>query len=399
MSLAAAMLIWAGLQADALGEGADGPGVQAPERAPIFLRTPHDLPRAEAGAWDAYLRSEGLDAAREALGEAGLGHMAVAERAYLAGDYPRALTDLYAVLEDKADFPPGLMLLGTTYFRLRRYEDCRESLARFLVVAPDQLWRTQAYGHALYSLGDYPRARDHYRRVIDSTPEDPGPSPEALRGLALCHMRLGERQLALDLLEEVLTLRPDHPEAYVFRARILYDEERLEEALAAAERARELSPYEPQPWFLLMQVLFDLGRDEEAQAAEARWRELDRVAQEVRALEMRLRFQPGLYGLHLRLCELFASIGDVQRVRREFAQLLRARPDEVPEVELRILVLDTLLGLEDLEGAAVAAQALEQTCPDEVKAWKRLERYYGMLRDRVNQMRCHAEVQRLGAGG
>lgn len=370
---------------------------QAP-RAPIFLRTPADLPRSQEGAWDSFLAQEETEQILATLGDEFLERIADAERAYRGGRYPAALEGLYQALEQQPDFPPALMLLGTAYFRLRRYEDSRLALERFCEVAPGDLWRTQALGHCHYSLGDYPLALSHYEAVLAAMPEALGPSPEALRGLALCHMRLDAPDRALELLGQVLELRPDHGEAYTFMARILHDEERLEQALLAADRARELDAFEPQPWFLTMRILFDLGREEEALATQERWKVLDAVAQQVRNLEGRLRFTPGRYSLILRLCELHAEVGDVASLRARFADLLAARPADVAEVEVRILVLDVLYAQGDHEGARVAAVALEQRCPEELEAWRRLERFYAEQRDRVNQVRCTQEILRLSPG-
>lgn len=367
----------------------------AVERPAILLRLPGELPRAEEGAWADFNDLEGREEFLRGLDTALLARMGAAERAYVESRFPDALERLYAVLDGYPDFPPALMLLGTTYFRLRRYDDCRIAIERFLEVAPSGVWRTQALGHAYYSLGDYQRARRHYERVLAATPEGSAESPEAIRGLALCHMRLGDAERALELLDRVLELRPGHDEAYVFRARILYDQDRLEEALEAADRASELAPFQPQAWYFAMRILFDLGREEEARSAEERWRELDRVAQEVRALEMQLRFRPGSFPIIMRLCELASGIGDVATVRGRLADLILARPEEVPEAQVRILVLDTLLHLDDAEGARVAAIALEETCSDSLAAWTRLETYYASVRDRVNQVRCTGEAARL----
>jgi tetratricopeptide (TPR) repeat protein len=365
------------------------------ERPAILLRTPVDLVRAEAGAWDALANPDGLAEVLRGLPADLLSGMAAAEHAYQRSNYPAALERAYAVLDAHPGFPPALMLLGTTYFRLRRYDDCRIALERFLAVMPGDLWRTQALGHAYYSLGDYGRARAHYEAVIAAFAvhtDEAGESPEALRGLALCHMRQGDSDGALALLARVLALRPDHAEAYVFQARILFDEGRLDEALVAANRARELAPYEPQAWYFAMRILFDLGREDEANETEARWRELDRVAQQVRSVEMQLRFRPGSFPLTLRLCQLAAGVGDVETARARLADLVLARPAEVPEVQVRILVLDALVSLGDAAGARVAALALEQTCARHVEAWKRLELYYASIRDRVNQVRCASEA-------
>ena len=368
------------------------------ERPAILLRTPDSLPRADQGRWADFATPEGRERLLSSLDADVIARMNRAEKRYRAAEYVVVLEELYASLEALPDMPPALLLLGTTYFRLRRYGDCRTALERYLGVSPGELWRTQALGHSYYSLGEYERARDHYEAVLAAMPEELGESVEAVRGLALAHMRLGDNARALELLARVLALRPDHAEALTWRARILYEEDRLEEALEEARRAREVDPYRPQPWYLVMRILFDLEREDEALEAEARWKELDRVAQEVRSIEMRLRFQPRQYPLTLRLSELLAAIGDVGSTRRALAQVVLARPADVAEFEVRAYVLDTLVRLGDPEGARVAAAALEETCPEVPEAWRKLELFYAMRRDRANQVRCGDMVRRLGGG-
>ncbi|MCZ6598079.1 MAG: tetratricopeptide repeat protein [Planctomycetota bacterium] len=366
----------------------------------ILLRTPDELPRAAAGRWDGLFdaEEERRDEVLRSVPAEVLAVLRGAEQSYHAPDYPLTLEHLYEVLTREPDFPPALLMLGTTYFRLRRYGDCIEACERFVETSPSQVWRTQVLSHGYYSLGEYEQARDHYERVLAAMPGEIGESPEALRGLALAHMRLGAEEQALELLARVIELRPRHAEAHTWRGRILYRQDRLEEALEAALRAQELDPFEPQPWYLAMKILYELDREEEALEAEVRWQELDRVAQEVRALEMRLRFDPRQYGAAVRLVELHRSVGNLPAVRQALAQEVLARPEEVPEVEVRIRVLDTLFSMGDVEGARVAALALEQACPRETRAWKRLELFYALLRDRVNQVRCGEMARRLGGG-
>ncbi len=368
------------------------------ERPAILDRTPDSLPRCERDRWAELATPDGRERVLGSLAPEVIERMNRAENSYRAAEYVTALEDLYAALDAEPDMPPALLLLGTTYFRLRRYGDCRLSLERFLGVSSGELWRTQALGHSYYSLGEYERARDHYEAVLAAIPEGLSESAEAVRGLALAHMRMGDNARALELLARVLELRPDHAEARTWRARILYDEDELEEALAEARRARELDPFEPQPWYLVMRILYDLDREEEAREAEAQWKVLDRVAQEVRSLEMRLRFQPRQYGLCVRLSELYASIGDVHATREALAKVVLARPAEVSEFEARAYVLDTLVRLEDEEGARVAALALEETCANVADAWRKLELFYATRLDRVNQVRCGEMYRRLGGG-
>ena len=46
--------------------------------------------------------------------------------------------------------------------------------------------------------------------------------------------------------------------------------------------------------------------------------------------------------------------------------------------------------------AAGAVAALEANCADVPETWKRLERYYGRLRDRVKQVEAGERFRRLG---
>ena len=169
-------------------------------------------------------------------------------------------------------------------------------------------------------------------------------SAEALRGLALSHMRLGQEDEALRLLARVLELDPEHAEAELWTARILYDLERTEDALTRAERARGLAPHEPGAWFLLTQIYFDLGRDDDAEEAQTRWRELDRLAQETRLVEGFLRVRPADWKTLQRLVELERAAGDLRGVRAALARLVPARPEGVRELDVLIYSLDVLVG-------------------------------------------------------
>ena len=75
--------------------------------------------------------------------------LAGAEESYRDRDLPAAVEELYRALTLEPDLPPAWLLLGTAYFRLRRYEDSIHCFERLLSLAPEQVWRTQALGHRL----------------------------------------------------------------------------------------------------------------------------------------------------------------------------------------------------------------------------------------------------------
>jgi len=380
----------ASAEVQAAGEEPPVAGGLGPPPA-ILERDPRALPRAESGRWSGFFDPEGFAERVAGLPEGARAGLERADAAYRAGNLPRALEELFAVLEAEPDLPPALLVLGTTYFRLQRYGDAIVALERFLAVAPSQVWRTQALAHARYSLGDYEGARASYEAVLADGRE----SREALRGLALCHWRLGDGPRALEILFDLVAREPDNEAAHAWLARVLYDEARSEEALPVARRAVELAPYDPAPLYTLSQIEFDLGHEEEALAHQEAWRELDRLVQERRFLEAQLRLRPESFGLQGRLVEVLRSLGDVPAAREALARLLRSRPPEVAALDLHLFVLDVAVELGDDEGALAAALALEQACPEEPDAWRRLELFYARRRDRVNQVRAGELYRRL----
>lgn len=290
------------------------------ETEPLELR----LEAAEPGAWQGFFRDHQGDPARIAALSPELLELAEqAQRAYSASDFPAAYRLSGRVLKLAPDFPPSLLLLGTTAFRLRRHGDVKACLTRFLEVAPGELWRTQVLGHAMYSLGEFAAARDHYRRVLAVFPT----SAEARRGLALALFRLGEDAAALVELERLVAERPESGVAWAWLAQVRFDTDSLESALVAARRAIELDPFEPRGYYLASRALFDLGEDAEAGALEEEWRRLTEARSQLDSLRNRLLFAPADIGLHFALAEQLAAIGDIAGLEASVARLLALEAD------------------------------------------------------------------------
>ncbi|TAJ08611.1 MAG: tetratricopeptide repeat protein [Planctomycetota bacterium] len=379
---------------DAGATAADGGApVSAPlSRQGVFARRPLELPRAAPGAWaDVYASKNPLGALTDAQKQS----FADSGRAFLRRDFKDALERLYALLTEQPDYPPAQLMLGATYYKLRRYEDSIEAHERFLAHAPDQVGTTQALAHCYYGLGRYEQALAHYEAVVAANPS----SPEALRGLALSKMRLGDLDGALEGLRRVLQLEPDHAEAQAFLAQVLYDQGESKAALEAAERARELAPGDPRPWYLISQCLHELGDDEAAELAQANWKEVARVAQDVRALEARVAYRPpDTHSLALRLVELHTKMRDLRGLSEALDIAAQSRPPGVAEVDIRILALDAFERTGSRAAAENAAQALEKLCAEDVAAWKRLEQWYQAVGDSTNQIRAGEMWRRLNSG-
>lgn len=358
----------------------------------LLRRDPRRLPRSLPGAWS------GFDPAR--LTEETLpAEIGTVTRAIVAGDMPGALAGLYALLDRVHEFPPALHMMGIVYFRLQRYGDSAVLLARYVELVPARVGDTRVLGHDLYTLGFYEQARAHYERVVAVAAQD----AEAWRGLALSTWRLGEASKALELLERVIELEQQSGpepsgdsrkgEAWAWKAQILFDEGRNEDALAAAKRACAEDAFESRAWFVMGQALGEMGRAEEADAARARFHVLVSAAQEVRALEGRLLYQPRDVGLIDGLVAVHARTGNAARARAWLSRLVKQRPDDVT---LRVRALDVLDRLDDRNGAQVAARELEARASDELPAWERLADFYAKSGDAEGASRAQATLRRLG---
>jgi tetratricopeptide (TPR) repeat protein len=342
---------------------------------------PRDLPRAEQGRW------KGFDPAKLDRSSLPAG-MELVQQSLRAGDYPRSLSALHAVLKASPDFPPAWHQLGVLYFRLQRYGDAVLCMERYLELVPDRVGDTRVLAHGYYSLADYPRAKAHYERVLAKNPDE----VEALRGHALACMRLGELETALAELERVLVLDPKHEDAATWRAQILYDLERLDAALQAATQARDLDPYQPKPWYLLARIAGELEQPKLAEAAQRRFEELAAISQSLRSVENRLLYKPTDLQLLTTLAQLHRNAGNLPKLRESLARIYAIYPESI---DLRLWGLDLLEGLGDREGARLLAQKLEQMGAEDVRVWERLERFYAQIKDRKKQIEAGERRLRL----
>lgn len=280
-------------------------------------RSPKEWPTAPPGRWDGWDVDVAPPKSTEPL-------LLRAIDAFTRNDMPATLQALFELLEQEPDFPSALHQAGVIYFRLRRYEDSIVAFERYLVIAPHRTGDTRYLAHSYYSLGRYEKARDHYKKVLAVRPK----SPEAHHGLGLTYMRLGRATAALAELQRVLELDPKHADAAAWIAQILYDEERLEDALVAVEAAQALDAFSARTWFLTSQIHYELGADEAGDAAKARFDLLDRATQELRSIETQLLYDPTNGALFRRLVALHREVGNERGVKRGLQRWLQAVPDE-----------------------------------------------------------------------
>ena len=316
-----------------------------------------ELPRAPEGRWaNFFVEHEPNQELLRKLNADARQHADQAQVEYSENRFQKAYDEALAALRVEPDLPPSLLLLGTTAFRLRRHNDARVAFERFIEVAPSELWRTQGLCHALYSLGDYAAARDHYMLVNGVL----AGSYEAHRGLGLSLYRLGEYKAAKAALEKAIELRPNSYEPHAWLSEVLFNSDEYEGAMIAAKRAMELDAFDPRAYFTAFRVAAELGQDELATQMETSWRELTDYQAEITAFDNRLLFEPDNVLLHFARMTAHARMLDVKALERAAGELLSlpATGSEVLERGLRVIEL-LISGGADQQARKLADKLLE----------------------------------------
>lgn len=115
--------------------------------------------------------------------------------------------------------------------RERRYDRAREAYQRAVAKAPDDPSRAHAHrelGRALVFWGEYPAGRDALERAVALTPED----APAWHDLGIVRHQLGDLAGAEAALARAVALRPRDPRPRLALAALLWNQQRLAEALA-----------------------------------------------------------------------------------------------------------------------------------------------------------------------
>ncbi|MFT5290627.1 MAG: tetratricopeptide (TPR) repeat protein [Planctomycetota bacterium] len=379
-------------QSSAVQQDAGAQPDAAAKQAQPQVLTPAQLPQAAPGTWDGFFDPAGFSERVAALDRTAMAALEEGEAAYRKADFPLAVASLNRALVASPDLPPAWLVLGTTYFRMQRYSDGRDSYERFLGVAPGESWRTQGLAHCYYSLGSYGTALAHYELVLERVPK----SSAARQGLALAHWRLGHE---LEALEHITALAEDESErfeAQLWCGRMLFETGSTEAAISKAWLATRLGNHDPRAWFLVLECLWELGEEEEAGRVEFIWRERDAVAQERRGLQADLRLDPYNWAKLRRLVELAQSVGDSDAAMKLLPRVLKDRPADVTELSARLFALDVLVQLSELEAARAVARGIERGCSEDLLAWRALEEFYGRIGDNVGLARAGEQRRRLG---
>ena len=144
--------------------------------------------------------------------------------------------------------------------RDRRFSEALPVLQDVLREDPKNAFATLVLGSAYLGMEQYPRAILQYRRYLELVPT----SASAHQWIAICHIRLGQQDLALKEAEAALAIDPRFSDARILRAGIRASRRQYQAAIADLQQAVSLDPAKPMIKLDLAKVLDEAGRPDDA---------------------------------------------------------------------------------------------------------------------------------------
>jgi len=228
----------------------------------------------------------------------------------------------------------------------RKFAAAREAILEVLKVAPEHVPSLTLAGMAAFQSGAYPEAESHLRKAVFNAPN----ALEAKRLLAATHLRMGQTELALTEVRELLTQAGKDPNILALAGEAYLASGDVASAARQYEQAKALAPDDARVQTRLANIRFAAGdpargiaelesasasHPEEYQADLAlvanylRQRQPDKALEALQALEKKQPDNPlthNLRGLALLLK------GDYAGARASFERTVQLRPNDMAAI-------------------------------------------------------------------
>ncbi|WP_287130442.1 tetratricopeptide repeat protein [Candidatus Cyanaurora vandensis] len=188
----------------------------------------------------------------------------VANQAYRAGDYPRAISLADKVLQSDSQNIKALLLRAAARYKAKNFDG---SVADYTTVISIDKESTKAYGGrgVVYAeKGELARAEADFTKVIDIDKEKNEVTPGAFFQRAVARQRLGKVDEAIGDWSAVVILNPTDPSAYLDRALLLFFRNKYSLALADWQKASELNSKSAEALAGQAIALYRIGQKDEA---------------------------------------------------------------------------------------------------------------------------------------
>jgi tetratricopeptide (TPR) repeat protein len=203
----------------------------------------------------------------------------------------------------------GYVVLADFLFQRQRPDEAVAALERARDSQGPLMAVDRKLGDYAFGIGDFDRAIDAYRRVVDA-----GADRDAVvaKRLAEAHLRVGQLEQAEAVVGVVETAQGEDSQTLLLRAQIALDRQDPLEARRLLDRAIEVDPRNPIAFLRRAQ----LGFTDDSQFAAV-----------LRDLRQASQLQPDNITVRKMLSQLFIRRGRVNEAVDELAKAVMARPD------------------------------------------------------------------------
>jgi predicted Zn-dependent protease len=251
----------------------------------------------------------------------------------LAEGYSRMYRILDAIrcldhwLEVEPDSVQAFFLRGSVYRQVQAVQKAVPDFRRVVELDPDRSDAREYLAAGLLEIGHFSEALPHLEHLLRQRPGD----PDLRVRLARCHDGLEHRELARQLLDEVLAERPDYGPALRACGQMARQARQPEEAEKWLRRAARVLPYDYQVQYALYQVLEEQGKNAEAGEQLARAQQVkDRRERLADVSHRKMSQRPYDPALHCELGTLLIELGHRELGARWLHSALQKDPNYQP---------------------------------------------------------------------
>jgi tetratricopeptide (TPR) repeat protein len=266
-----------------------------------------------------------------------IGHLAMARLYIDHRSWRRAREEASRATEKDPKLAEAWRIAGQAALVLELASDAESALRHAIALAPND-WQSQAaLGDALAAQNRFQESVPVYQEAVRLAPNEAGPALSLGRAILKANQaNITPEQLAAaeQSLQHSIQIRGDIAPTYLLLGQCLAQQNRLPEARAALEHARDLAPADPDAYFELIRVATKMG--DLSGAAQYR-------AQHTEVLQRRNAFGDRVRSLHARIDNAISAGQEstADGLRRELARVLAEGGEPAEALQLYGIVLNS----------------------------------------------------------
>jgi tetratricopeptide (TPR) repeat protein len=210
-------------------------------------------------------------------------HKILGRNLMIIGRFDAAQTEFEQALRYKPDSAESAYNLGKLFSIQDNWEPAKKQFEAALRVDPSYLEAIDGLGFALEALGDDPGALAAYRKAAALNEARKGTFASPLVNISAYYNRTDDPAKALEYADQALALDARSDRAWFQKGRASERLGKLDDAVAALERALSANPRASSYYYVLAGVYRRMGRSADSQKALETFKRLERESSELEA--------------------------------------------------------------------------------------------------------------------